>query len=81
MKQEEELRNKEWERQQMANARAGELMERQQQRLDRELKKQLADQNKALGNDQSAHQDFLTKDVYTNQPTAAYFMQWNTTTR
>ena len=65
----------------MANARAGELLERQKQRTEAELAKQLADENKRLGNEQQAFGEYMDKEVYTNEPTAAYFMQFNTTTR
>jgi len=80
-KMEDELRNKEWERQQNANARAGLLMEREADRKRRDIQKQQADENRRLGQEQNAHQDFMDKEVYTNPPTAAYFMQFNTTTR
>ena len=78
---EEDLRNKEWERQQTAIARAGLLREREQERTRKELQKQQADDNRRLAQEQNSHQDFLNKEVYTNPPTAGYFMQWNTTTR
>ena len=74
-------RDEEWQRQAVANARAGELLERQKQRTEAELAKQLADENKRLGNEQQAFGEYMDKEVYTNEPTAAYFMQFNTTTR
>ncbi|XP_076447852.1 RIB43A-like with coiled-coils protein 2 [Babylonia areolata] len=81
LRQEEELRNKEWERQQNANARAGLLLEREMERKRKDLEKQQADENRRLALEQKAHLDFLDKEVYTNPPTASYFMQFNTTTR
>ncbi|XP_074645300.1 RIB43A-like with coiled-coils protein 2 [Tubulanus polymorphus] len=81
LRQEEELRNKEWERQQMVNARAGILMEREQDRTLKELQKQLADENQRLAAEQKANLDYMDKEVYTNQPSAAYFMQFNKTSR
>ena len=81
LRQEEELRNKEWERQQNANARAGLLMDRELERKRREIERQQADENRRLAQEQKRHQEFLDKEVYTNPPTAAYFMQFNTTTR
>ncbi|KAK7102757.1 RIB43A-like with coiled-coils protein 2 [Littorina saxatilis] len=80
-RQEEELRNKEWERQQNANARAGLLLDREGERKRREIERQQADENRRLAQEQKMHQDFMDKEVYTNPPTAAYFMQFNTTTR
>nr|KAG5701911.1 hypothetical protein BaRGS_014976 [Batillaria attramentaria] len=80
-RQEEKLRDAEWERQTNANARAALLLEREMDRKRRELNKQQADENRRLGQEQFAHKEFLDKEVYTNPPTAAYFMQFNTTTR
>lgn len=62
-------------------ARAGELLERQQNRMKKELDKQMATDNSRLAQEQKSHKDFLYNEVYTNQPTAAYFMQFNTTSR
>lgn len=81
IKQEDELRDKEWERQSVANARAALLLEREKERLKKELERQQADENKRLAAEQKNHQDFMDKEVYTNKPNAAYFQQWNTTTR
>ena len=81
LRQEEELRNKEWERQQNANARAGLLLDREMERKRNDINRQMADENRRLALEQKAHVEFLDKEVYTNPPTAAYFMQFNTTTR
>ncbi|GFO15542.1 rib43a-like with coiled-coils protein 2 [Plakobranchus ocellatus] len=81
LRQEEELRDREHERQASANARAALLIERELDRKRRELEKAQADENRRLAAEQKAHLDFLNKEVYTNPPSAAYFMQFNTTTR
>uniref|UniRef100_A0A0B7A525 RIB43A-like with coiled-coils protein 2 n=1 Tax=Arion vulgaris TaxID=1028688 RepID=A0A0B7A525_9EUPU len=81
LRQEEELRNKEFERQASANARAAELIEREMARRRRDIQSAQADENRRLAQEQKAHIDFLNREVYTNPPTAAYFMQFNTTTR
>ncbi|XP_041349101.1 RIB43A-like with coiled-coils protein 2 [Gigantopelta aegis] len=81
LQQEEEIRNREWERQAINNARAALLLERESARKKRELQQQLADENRRLGQEQTDHKNYLYKEVYTNPPTAAYFMQFNTTTR
>ncbi|KAK3794035.1 hypothetical protein RRG08_028467 [Elysia crispata] len=81
LRQEEELRNREHERQASANARAALLIERELERKRRDIQKAQADENRRLAAEQKAHLDFLNKEVYTNPPTAAYFMQFNTTTR
>lgn len=78
---EAQRRDNEWERQMSANARAGLLLEREKERRERDLKKQLADENRRLSQEQKAHKEFLDNEVYTNPPTGAYFMQFNTTTR
>jgi hypothetical protein len=57
------------------------LLEREKERREEELRKQLTDENRRLANEQKAHLSYLDKEVYTNEPTAAYFMQFNTTTR
>lgn len=81
LRQEEELRNREFERQASANARAALLAEREMARRRREIEKAQADENRRLAQEQKARLDFMNREVYTNPPTAAYFMQFNTTTR
>ena len=81
LKDEERRLNEEHDHMRSAHARAGMLLEREKQRRERELQKQVADENRRLSNEQNAHKEYLEKEVYTNRPTAAYFMQWNTTTR
>ena len=79
--QENVLRDKEWERQQNANAKAGLLLDRENQRLKTEINRQSADENRRLAQEQKARKLFLDREVYTNSPTAAYFMQFNTCSR
>lgn len=81
LEQEKKLRDEEFDRQRVANARAALLLEREHDRKREELNKRLADENRRLAQEQKAHQDFLDKEVYTNPPTASYFMQFNTSTR
>ncbi|KAL5014286.1 hypothetical protein ScPMuIL_008556 [Solemya velum] len=81
LKQEEELRNREWARQRVADARAGMLIERELERKRKEIELEQAEENRRLSHDQKSHQEFLSKEVYSNQPTASYFMQFNTSTR
>ena len=78
---EERRRDAEYERQSSAHARAGLLMERQQERTRKELQKQHVEENKRLSAEQKSHKGFMNNEVYTNRPTAAYFMQFNTSTR
>lgn len=56
-------------------------MEREMERKRRELERQQAEENRRLAKEQKGHIDFLDKEVYTNPPTASYFMQFNTSTR
>ena len=56
-------------------------MERELERQNKELLRKAAEENKRLEFEQRSHQEYLTKTVYTNQPTAAYFMQFNTSSR
>lgn len=81
LKDEERRRNAEWARQANAHARAGELIERQKQRTEAEIRKQMLDENNRLAQEQKSYQNFLDRQVYTNEPTSAYFLQFNTTTR
>jgi len=81
LKQEEEERDREWERLRLTQAKAGLLMERQVQRTHKELNKDLANVNQHLAGEQRSQLDYYDKEVYTNNPTAAYFMQFNTSSR
>lgn len=81
LKDEEKRRDEEWARQANAHARAGELIERQKQRTEAEIRKQMLDENARLAQEQKSYQNFLDRQVYTNEPTSAYFLQFNTTTR
>lgn len=71
----------EWDKRRVIEAKAGMIMDRQLERQQAELLRKLTEENKRLEYEQKAHQDYLNKTVYTNQPTAAYFMQFNTSSR
>ena len=79
--EESKRQDAEHEKMQNAHARAGMLMEREKGRREGAIRKQMADDNKCLSSQQKAQIEYLDKEVYTNRPTAGYFMQWNTTTR
>ena len=81
LKDEERRRDAEWEKQSNSHARAGMLLEREKQRRERAIREQLANENQRMGNEQGAQKEYLDSEVYTNRPTAAYFMQFNTSTR
>ncbi|XP_052093436.1 RIB43A-like with coiled-coils protein 2 [Mytilus californianus] len=79
--QEDTLREIEHARQANANARAGMLLEREMDRKHKDINREMADENRRLGLEQESHKQYLEKEVYTNPPTASYFMQFNTSTR
>lgn len=77
----ERLENEEFDKRRLLEARAGTIIEKKLERQNAEIRKQLDDENKRLDYEQKSHQEHLNKVAYTNQPTAAYFMQFNTSTR
>jgi len=80
-KEKEKQLEEEWNNQMLQNARAAVMMERQQERTRKELLRQQALENTRLASEQKAKLDEMDKKVYTNEPTAAYFMQFNTSSR
>lgn len=81
LKEEEEQRNAEWDAQRVAQARAATILERQQERLQKELNKQQAGTNVKLAEEQKSQISYMDKELYTNVPTAAFFTQFNTSSR
>lgn len=79
--EEDRLEREEFDRRRLLEARAGIIAERQIERSIKDLEKQVADENKRIDYEQKQHKNYLNRVVYTNQPTAAYFMQFNTSTR
>ncbi|KAK9753371.1 RIB43A [Popillia japonica] len=57
------------------------LMDKELERKKRDMEKRLADENKEMSIQQKNNKEYLQKVVYTNKPTAAYFDQFNTSTR
>ncbi|XP_038054446.1 RIB43A-like with coiled-coils protein 2 [Patiria miniata] len=81
IKEDEEERDKEWEKQRLFDARSGLLMEREGDRIRKGLEKEQVASNTRLAAEQKSNQEYMDSEVYTNRPTAAYFQQWNTTSR
>ena len=81
LKEMESLEKEEFDKRRMIEAKAAIIAERQLERLERDIKGRLVDENKRLDYEQKSHKEHLDKVVYTNQPTAAYFMQFNTSSR
>jgi hypothetical protein len=81
IEEDEAERDREWERQRLFDARCGQLMEREADRVRRGLEEEQVSSNTRLANEQKSNLEYIDKEVYTNRPTAAYFQQWNTTSR
>lgn len=80
-RQEEQLEKEEWERQASAHNRAAMILEKQNERLQKEIKKKLDEENLKLSKHQNSFQEYIDKEVYINVPTNSYFSQFNTGTR
>ncbi|XP_008488481.1 RIB43A-like with coiled-coils protein 2 [Calypte anna] len=80
-KQEELRRDAEWDRQITQAARAQLLLERHQQRLNRERRQALDSINTDLSQEQKSKNIYLKEEEYSNIPTEQYFAQFNTTSR
>lgn len=81
LKQQEEEQEKEYNRLRLTQAKAAILAERGIERKKKEIDRDQADENRRLSAEQRAKLDYLDQEVYTNVPTAAYFMQFNTNSR
>jgi len=57
------------------------ILEKEIERERRTYEHDLYNDNQRLANEQKHLKTYLDQVVYTNQPTAAYFMQFNTTSR
>jgi hypothetical protein len=65
----------------MAEAKAGMIAEKQIDRERRAFRHEVNEDNQRLSNEQRNLKAYLDRVVYTNQPTAAYFTQFNTSSR
>ncbi|CAF1520400.1 unnamed protein product [Didymodactylos carnosus] len=79
--EEERQREEEWNRRRFAEAKAGMISEKQIEREKRTIEQDLYGDNQRLANEQKNLKQYLDRVVYTNQPTAAYFTQFNTNSR
>ncbi|RZB77478.1 RIB43A-like with coiled-coils protein 2 [Asbolus verrucosus] len=57
------------------------LMDKEQERKQRESVRQLAEENRKLAVEQKMRKEFLDKVVYTNRPTEEFYDQFNKSTR
>jgi len=81
LEEEERQKNEAWSKQTLDNSKAAVMLEHQQERLRKDLMKKQAEENRRLSAEQKSRAERLNKEVYTNEPTAAYFMQFNTSSR
>ncbi|XP_045043200.2 RIB43A-like with coiled-coils protein 2 [Desmodus rotundus] len=80
LQEEEYQRDRGWDGQRVQSARAALLLERQQRRQQRALRRALDRSNHSLAEEQLLQKKYM-KEVYTNQPTEDYFTQFNTGSR
>ncbi|XP_037245494.1 RIB43A-like with coiled-coils protein 2 [Falco biarmicus] len=81
VKEEEHRRDAEWDRQSTQAARAQLVLERHQQRQERERRQALDNVNAKLSQEQKARNIYLKEEAYSNFPTGQYHAQFNTTSR
>ncbi|CAF1570306.1 unnamed protein product [Rotaria magnacalcarata] len=79
--EEEQQREDEWNRRRFAEAKAGMIIEKHVEHEKRTFEHDVYNDNQRLANEQRNLKAYLDRVVYTNQPTAAYFMQFNTSSR
>lgn len=79
--EEEQQRQAEWDRRRIAEAKAGMIIEKHIERERKAVDHDQYNDNQRLANEQRNLKQYLDRVVYTNQPTAAYFTQFNTSSR
>ncbi|NWI65280.1 RIBC2 protein, partial [Todus mexicanus] len=81
LKEEERRRDAEWDRQRIQAARAQLVLERHQERRNREWRQGLDNINADLSHEQKSKNIYLKEEEYSNCPTDEYYAQFNTTSR
>uniref|UniRef100_A0A8C0H7V4 RIB43A-like with coiled-coils protein 1 n=1 Tax=Chelonoidis abingdonii TaxID=106734 RepID=A0A8C0H7V4_CHEAB len=81
LREAERQREAEWEAQRQLAARAAMVLEEEQRRARLQLRKGLDAYNQQLAQEQRAQQQYLQRELYTNPPSAAYHLQFNTSSR
>ncbi|KFP50644.1 RIB43A-like with coiled-coils protein 2, partial [Cathartes aura] len=81
LKEEERRTDAEWDRQSIQAARAQLVLERHQQRQNRERRRALDNVNAELSQEQKSKNIYLKEEAYSNFPTGQYYAQFNTTSR
>ncbi|KAL1767013.1 hypothetical protein HispidOSU_029549 [Sigmodon hispidus] len=80
-RQAEKSREAEWGRQTVRFAEAALELEEQEKELCAEFRRGLGSFNQELAREQHARQNYLNSVIYTNQPTAHYYLHFNTSSR
>ncbi|XP_053435428.1 RIB43A-like with coiled-coils protein 1 isoform X2 [Nycticebus coucang] len=80
-RQAEQALDTEWESQTLRSAQAALELEEQERELCAEFRRGLGSFNQQLAKEQKARQNYLNSIIYTNQPTAQYYLQFNTSSR
>ncbi|XP_047621524.1 RIB43A-like with coiled-coils protein 1 [Phacochoerus africanus] len=80
-RQAEQAMDSEWESQAERLARAAQELEEQERELCAEFRRGLGSFNQQLAKEQKAQHNYLNSIIYTNQPTAQYHLQFNTSSR
>ncbi|XP_007502667.1 RIB43A-like with coiled-coils protein 2 isoform X2 [Monodelphis domestica] len=81
LQEEEKQRDFDWDRQRVQAARVNILLERKQQRQNRELRRDMDNKNLNLAQEHKNLNDYLNEEVYRNCPSEQYFTQFNTTSK
>ncbi|CAI5795928.1 Uncharacterized protein PODLI_1B027085 [Podarcis lilfordi] len=81
LREEEQQREAEWDRQRELAGRAAMEMEQQEQNFRQQLRKSLDAYNQDLADAQKSNLQYMEKEVYSNVPTAQYHLQFNTSSR
>uniref|UniRef100_A0A3Q1MR34 RIB43A-like with coiled-coils protein 1 n=1 Tax=Bos taurus TaxID=9913 RepID=A0A3Q1MR34_BOVIN len=80
-RQAEQALDAKWESQAINLAQAAKELEEQERELCAEFRRGLGSFNQQLAMEQNAQQNYLNSIIYTNQPTAQYHLQFNTSSR
>lgn len=81
LEEEEKQQDEEWDRQRTQDAHAAMKLEEQEDQLSRDIRKRMDERNQELSKVQRDRMEYLDKVVYTNNPTAHYHSQFNTSSR
>ncbi|XP_016065567.1 PREDICTED: RIB43A-like with coiled-coils protein 2 [Miniopterus natalensis] len=81
LQEEESQRDRAWARQRAQSARVALLLEREQRRQQRDLRRALDGSNRSLAEEQLMRKKIMKEEVYSNTPTEDYFAQFNTRSR